>query len=161
MTADRSHPEDAGKMTIDAGAPVVLAAEESVAATPEVVWEILSDVANWPNWHPGIRSVTTDGPPEVGRRFVWKPGRATTLTSIMGEVEPGERIGWTGQHDRLDRTACLELQSRGQPVEDLYRGVDGRLVAWLFRRQLQKSVQRDLETWLASLKAAAEDRAST
>ena len=44
--------------------------EESIeVAAPELIWKLLSDVAGWKNWNPGIEPIEIHGPFEVGTRF--------------------------------------------------------------------------------------------
>jgi hypothetical protein len=36
-------------------------AERAVAASPDAVYEVLADVARWPDWYPAVRSVEVAG----------------------------------------------------------------------------------------------------
>lgn len=156
MTGD--HEPLVDRMTIDRNAPVIVAADAFIAATPQVVWALLSDVPSWPMWHPGIRSATTDGPPAVGRRFVWRPGLLTKIVSVMQDVEPGSVIGWTGRTLGLTARHMWTVMAEGGGTRlHTEESMDGFL-AKMVRRPLQNSVQRDLDSWLIHLSSAAEDR---
>ena len=67
-----------------------------IAATPEVVWDVISDLAAWPTWNRGVRSVTLDGPLQPGTGFRWKAG-SSTLVSTLRVVDAPREIGWTGK----------------------------------------------------------------
>ena len=83
-------------MMIDSNAPVVLAAEVQIPAPADVVWNVPTNVQEWPKWHPGIRSVDADRPPGLEMTFRWRPGPYQIESTVL-EFEPQERIGWTGR----------------------------------------------------------------
>jgi uncharacterized protein YndB with AHSA1/START domain len=85
---------------IDSNAPVVLAAERHIEAPANVVWDVLTDVEEWPTWHSGIRSVVADRRPGLQMTFRWRPG-PYQIESTVQEFEPQERIGWTGRSPGL------------------------------------------------------------
>ena len=121
----------------------------------QVVWDLISDVGRWPSWHPGIRSVAVDGPAGPGMDFRWRPG-PYRIHSTVEEFWPGQRISWTGRSlgvaarhvwtIRPDAAGCFVH------TDESMTGVLPRLL----RRQLGKSLQRDLDTWLGHLKAEAQ-----
>jgi Uncharacterized conserved protein len=81
---------------IDTSAPAVARGEIEIAAPPEIVWRVLTDIANWPSWNPDIKSVSLEGPLAAGTRFRWKAGPGT-ITSTLQTVDPPRRIDWTGK----------------------------------------------------------------
>ena len=69
-----------------------------IDATPERVWEVLTDLAAYPAWNPFI--VRAGGVVETGRRLTltMQPigGRATTLRPRLVEVDVPRRLRWRG-----------------------------------------------------------------
>lgn len=57
-------------------------------ASPEAVWQLLSDVDGWGAWNDGIETIKLDGPLAVGASFQMKPPGEDVLTSTIAELEP-------------------------------------------------------------------------
>jgi uncharacterized protein YndB with AHSA1/START domain len=147
-------------MMIDSNAPVVLAAEKHIEAPAKVVWEVLTDVQEWPTWHPGIRSVVADRTPGLEMKFRWRPG-PYQIESIVQEFEPQERIGWTGRSPGVAaRHIWIIRPDAGGTMVHTDESMTG-LLPRLMRRQLHKSVQKDLDTWLRNLEIEAERRTAS
>ncbi len=56
-------------------------------ASPEALWELLSDINGWGAWNDGIETITLDGPLAVGATFRMKPPGEDVLTSTVAELE--------------------------------------------------------------------------
>ncbi len=88
-----------------------------IAASPEKVWAILTDMRAWPSWGSGV--VRVKGRLEVGARVeITSEGKAGKgFPFKVTEVEPGERLVLTGSA-RLGlftgvRTYLVTTKSRG------------------------------------------------
>lgn len=146
-------------MKIDSNAPVVLAAEIRIEAPPDLVWDVLTDVKEWPTWHPGIRSVVADRTAGLAMTFRWRPG-PYQIESTVQEFEPQERIGWIGRSLGVAARHVWTIRpDAGGAVVHTDESMTG-LLPRLMRRQLHKSVQKDLDTWLRNLQTEAERRAA-
>ncbi len=55
-------------------APAVGSGEIEIAASPEIVWEVLTALDRWPTWNPDVTAVTVQGPLAEGTEFRWKKG---------------------------------------------------------------------------------------
>lgn len=144
-------------MEINHDAPVVATAEIAINADPEVVWEVISDVAKWPAWNPAVKSVSVDGPVEVGRTFRWKAGPGT-ITSTVQELERPHVIGWSGRTMGVPARHVYRLETRdGGTLVHTSESWEG-MIASLLRKSLTKQLQASLESGLQSLKAEAERR---
>jgi hypothetical protein len=79
--------------------PRQLQAEVEVQASPERVWQVLTDFADYHQWNPFI--VRAAGQAVPGGRLELRmrlPGRrATTFRPQVLEAEPGRRLRWLGR----------------------------------------------------------------
>lgn len=70
-----------------------------IKATPERVWEILTDFGAYPDWNPFM--IQAAGQATVGSRLrvrMRPPGRrATTFRPKVLEAEPGRKLRWLGR----------------------------------------------------------------
>jgi hypothetical protein len=75
-----------------------LQSEIEIAASPERVWDILTDFAAYPRWNPFIRSIS--GKLEVGERLEVRleppGGRGITLRPTVLSAEPNRQLRWLG-----------------------------------------------------------------
>jgi len=56
-------------------------------ASPEALWQLLSDIDGWGAWNDGIETIALDGPLAVGATFQMKPPGQDVLTSTVAELE--------------------------------------------------------------------------
>jgi len=138
-------------------APVNSKREIEIAAPPEVVWDVLTGFAEWPQWNPEVKSMSFDGPVAAGSTFRWKAGPGT-IVSTLEEVDPPRYVRWRGRTLTIDAIHEWRLESRdgGTHVEteESYSG----LLARLMRGPLQKTLDSALEQGLVHLKREAERR---
>jgi hypothetical protein len=69
-----------------------------IAATPERVWSILTDLVAYPDWNPFIRSI--NGHIETGKKLTVSiqpvGGRAMTFRPTVLRAEPNSELRWLG-----------------------------------------------------------------
>jgi hypothetical protein len=103
--------------------------------------------------------MSIDGAEVAGTEFRWKAGPGT-ITSTITHVEPPQLIAWTGVTLGIKAVHLYRLELRdGDTFVRTEESYDG-LVAGLFRRPLQKTVDRVLADGLRYLKAEVERRTS-
>ena len=157
MTSARSAEASTEKspVRLDDRAPVLGASEITIAADPQAVWEVLTEIDRWPSWNADVKSMSIEGPVVAGTEFRWKAGPGT-ITSTVTHVEPPRLIAWTGVTFGIKAVHLYRLEPRGGDTivrtEESYEG----LVAGLFRRPLQKTVDKALADGLRYLKAEVE-----
>ncbi len=144
---------------IRADAPVQTHQRIAIAAPPERVWQLMSDVDAWTSWQPDIVAPHLYGPFQVGTDFSWKSG-GLTIRSTLHTVDVNRAIGWSGPAlgSFAIHTWTFELQTDGTTEVRVDESMEGWLVRLLkpvFQRALDKSIQ----VWLARLKQAAEQPA--
>jgi uncharacterized protein YndB with AHSA1/START domain len=142
---------------INEQAPVVGASEIEIDAGPEAVWEVLTAFERWPSWNRDVKSLTMQGGVAPGSVFRWKAGPGT-ITSTIQRVERPRLIAWTGKTLGIKAIHFWHLEPRDGRTfvrtEESYEG----LVARLFRRSLQKTLDRALADGLRYLKTEVERR---
>jgi uncharacterized protein YndB with AHSA1/START domain len=140
--------------------PVIGRSKIEIAAAPEAVWDVLTTIERWPDWNPAVKDVSMRGGLAPGSAFKWKAGPGT-ITSTLQRVEPPRVIAWTG--NTLGIKAQHEYTLDPQDGKTLVRteeSYDG-LVSRLFRRPLQKTLDKALSDGLRHLKAEAERRSAS
>ena len=78
--------------------PYTLQASVRIAATPQQVWAVLTDLAAYPGWNPFI--VSSSGRVQVGAILTNRMHDATgdtTFTPTVLVVEPGRELRWIGK----------------------------------------------------------------
>jgi hypothetical protein len=80
---------------IDRNAPVITQDEIVIAARLNTAWNLLTDIAAWPDWQHEIDRASLDTPLGVGTIFHWSRA-GLAITSTVAELIPHERITWSG-----------------------------------------------------------------
>ncbi len=132
-----------------------------IHATPEAVWAILTDGANWTTWNPTIEkfegSITPGGKLKVYAKL--SPGRAFPVR--VSEFTPPQRMVWTGGMPlglfKGVRTYTLTPTAGG--VEFAMREEFSGLLAPLITRSIP-DLQPSFDEFAAALKRRAENGAA-
>ena len=144
---------------INTSAPVLGQSEIEIAARPELVWEVLTTIERWPDWNPAVKKVSMRDGLAPGSTFRWKAGPGT-ITSTLQRVERPRVIAWAGRTFGIKANHVYTLEPRdGKPLVTTEESYDG-LVSRLFRRPLQKTLDRAFAEGLGYLKAEAERRSA-
>ena len=139
-------------------APVRSSQEIEIAGPPEIVWDVLTDFEQWPQWNPDVKSMSFAGPVAPGSEFKWKAGPGT-IVSTLEAVEPLRRISWRGRTMSIKAMHEWHLESRdGGTLVKTEESFSG-LLARLFRGSLQKTLDKSTSEGLEHLKREAERRA--
>ncbi|MER5228250.1 SRPBCC family protein [Streptomyces flaveus] len=144
---------------IDRHAPVITRDDILIHASLKKVWDIQTDVENWPSWQPDVNSVQRDdsGRLKPGSVFRWHV-QGLDVTSTVKQVKPLRRLVWGGPANGITAvhvwtfTPTLhgvlvhtEESWAGAPVEANIPYAQGALDA-------------SLRGWLENLKRTAEAR---
>jgi hypothetical protein len=148
------------RSAINKHAPVVGWSEIEIAAAPEVAWNVLTAIGRWPSWNPAVKSITFEEGIDEGSEFRWTAGPGS-ITSTIRDVDPPRRIVWTGSSFGIKAIHVHTFEPRaGGTLVRTEESYDG-LVARLFRRRLQKTLDTTLDDELRHLKTEAEARDRT
>ncbi|GAB4085158.1 hypothetical protein GCM10028784_17880 [Myceligenerans cantabricum] len=134
-----------------------------VAAPPEAVWRVLSDVESMPGWTSSMESVRiVDGPnpPGVGTAVrVEQPGMPLAVWTV-DEWDPPRKFGWTSAVPgvRTQAEHVVEPAGEGRTRVTLTITQVGALAA-LIGALTRTRTRRLVDTELAGLTARAEAEA--
>lgn len=125
-----------------------------IAATPDLVWDVLIDIAGWPEWTDSVTTVERldTGPLGVGSRARLKQPRLPVAVWEVTELEPGRSFTWvshsalvttTGEHVVMPvgGTSSGSLVRLVITQEGAMAGLAGRLAGSLTRRYLEMEAQ--------------------
>lgn len=134
-------------MDINTAAPVITRDEILIQAPIELIWEIQTNVADWPSWQPDVDGAQSEGPLKVGSVFRWQTA-GLDITSTVEQIDAPRRIVWGGPAQGIVAVHVWNLEQQddgvlvrtaesweGEPVtaqvETLQGALDGSLRAWL------------------------------
>jgi hypothetical protein len=133
-----------------------------IAARPERVWEVLSDLPGHSEWNPFVRSI--EGRLAAGERLrIWvQPpgGRGMRFQPEVLEAVPNRRLRWLGRllfPGIFDGEHYFEIEELGPNRVRFIHGekFSGILVP-LMRRSLDQGTRAGFEAMNAALRARAE-----
>jgi uncharacterized protein YndB with AHSA1/START domain len=101
--------------------PLPISASVEIAAPPEAVWTVLSDVARMPEWSPELRRLHVLGskPPRVGTLLLGLNRRGVVVwptTSRVVRFEPARAVAWKTRESGATWTYELEPTATGTRV---------------------------------------------
>lgn len=131
-----------------------------IDATPERVWEVMSDVDRWPEWTETVTSVRrldADGL-GLGSRVRVEQPKLPATEYVVTEFEPGQGFTWVATGPGVRTTARHRIEARGYSGARVRLSVDqagplGVVMGGLFLRRL---TDRYLAAEAAGLKARSE-----
>ncbi|WP_353950475.1 SRPBCC family protein [Knoellia sp. S7-12] len=86
-----------------------------IDAAPEQVWDVLVDVARWPDWADTVTSVTRldDGPFTIGAKARVEQPKLPPTEYVVTELEPGRSFTWVATGPGVRTTARHLLEPAG------------------------------------------------
>jgi uncharacterized membrane protein len=145
-------------MQVNEKAPVVSRGEIEIDAPPDVAFDMIADIARWPEWNRDVKSVELAGPVRQGTTFVCKAGPGK-IKSRLEEVERPNVIGWTGSTMGINAVHVWRFEAREggclAKTEESWEGFMPSLAKGPVQRTLDKTTQASLQL----LKTEAERRA--
>jgi carbon monoxide dehydrogenase subunit G len=133
-----------------------------IAAAPDVVWDVISDVERWPEWQPGTKSIVRRGSGAFGpgsearvtmkgsRGAIWRVTDYAEGRSFSWEsgVMPG--VHMVGHHS-VEGAGAGSRATLALDIEGPLAGPLGRLLRWYSERNVARES--------AGLKRVSEARA--
>ena len=139
-----------------------LRSQIDIDATPEHVWQVLSDFGSYPQWNPFI--IRAEGQARPDSRLVMRMqpvgARGTTLHPTVVEATPGRRLRWQGRLGMrgifdAEHTFTIEQVGDGQVrlvQDEQFRG----LLVPFMSRSLDRHTLPAFEQMNQALKRRAE-----
>jgi hypothetical protein len=148
-------------------APTTASRSIDIAASPEVVYDLVSDITRTGEWSPECRSCEwVDQPGQVGSRFKGHnrqgPARWTTTAKVRTADRP-RTFGFATLFKDGDATRwTYEITPKGDGVTltESFESIDApaliKLAEKYFLRNRQQQLEKGLDETLAKIKAIAE-----
>ena len=147
-------------MEVNKEAPAIATGDIEIRAKPEVVWDLLADIDNWPRWNPDVKEAKVMGGLRESSVFRWKAGPGT-ITSTLEKVDRPREIGWRGKTMGINAVHVYKLEPSAEGTKvHTEESFDGP-VASLLRRAMRKTLQKGIDGGLKHLKAEAERRSAS
>jgi hypothetical protein len=126
-------------------------------ASPESVWAIWQDVANWKSWDHGLEFSTIDGPFAAGARGTLKPKGGPVIRTVITELEPLKVFTVQSRLPLTTITSAHYLRTANgktiitQRIE--MRGLLSPLFAYHIGRGLKKTIPQATDRMIQQAKA--------
>lgn len=130
-------------------APLVATKVAIIDAPIDHVWEIQSNIENWPKWQRDISIAKLHGPLEKGTVFTWV-AMGMNITSQLQEVVENKIIGWTGKSIGMRAVHIWRFEKKGEKTsiqtEESLSGWFPRLIRIFKPNFLEESLDKSLNT---------------
>lgn len=136
-----------------------------IAASPEQVWQVLADLASYPQWNPFVVSATGELFEGERLRVHLRPpdSRPVTVRPTLSSVVPGQELRWTGSlgpRGLFHGEHTFRLQPLGRGTHFVqHERFTGALVPLVLPR-LSDRLQQGFEEMNAALRTRAERTAA-
>jgi carbon monoxide dehydrogenase subunit G len=122
------------------------ATSSEIAATPERVWAVMSDIERWPEWTPSVTRIERldAGPLAVGHRARIRQPRLLPAVWQVTALEPGRGFTWVTRNPGVRITGSHWVEPAGAAsrahitlrFEGILAGLVARLTGGLTARYL-------------------------
>jgi uncharacterized protein YndB with AHSA1/START domain len=147
-------------MDINSAAPVITRDEILIRAPIETIWDIQTNIEEWPSWQQDVDGAELAGPLAVGSVFRWQTA-GLDITSTVEELDAPHRIVWGGPAQGIVAVHVWTFDPQDDGVlvhtEESWEGEP--VVAQT--EALQSALDGSLRSWLENLKRTAEGRAQS
>ena len=122
-----------------------------IAAPPERVWEVMSDLERWPEWTQSMSRVErlNDRPAGVGSRVRVKQPRLAAAVFDITSWNPPRGFDWVARNPLVTAVARHDIApSAGGSRVTLsvtFSGPLGGVIAWVYGSLTQRYVQMEAE----------------
>lgn len=156
-TTESTSPKAKRMIEVNSKAPILISGQIQIAAPPDKVWSILSDIDNWNTWLKMVSHSKLNGPLEPNTTFDWKAG-GTRIHSRLHTVLPPQFIGWTGKAMNMLAIHNWKFVDNGKHTEVFVEESMEGWLARLFKSLLKKSLGKDMQLSLELLKETCEKK---
>ena len=135
--------------------------EIEIDAPPEVVWDVLTDLEQYPRWNPFITSAI--GQPVLGERLTNRieppGGKAMTFKPTVTAVDSGQHLEWLGRLGLpgvFDGRHRFELHAANGATRLVHGEVFKGVLVPFMRKSLDGQTRAGFEAMNTALKERAE-----
>lgn len=140
---------------INQQAPVSCQKEIVINSNIEKVWQVLTDINNWPTWNHEVNKAKLCEKLQPLTIFKWKTG-GISINSELHTVEPFNNFGWTGKSLGTFAIHNWTLtEKNGKTLVFVEESMEGFLVR-LFKSSFKKNLENGMQKWLDFLKLECE-----
>ncbi|MSQ07929.1 MAG: SRPBCC family protein [Dehalococcoidia bacterium] len=145
-------------MEINHNAPVRVRGEIELFAPPEMVWDWLSRVDLWQDWHPEITNSRWLNRPGMNAEFKWRLRAVLDITSRIESWEERRELGFSGQVWSTTLRHVFRLDGDFRRTRVLSEAsVEGSGCGFApLRALISGQVARTNDLWLGALKTRLE-----
>lgn len=144
---------------VNTAAPIYCQKAILIKASPTEVWTVLTDIDNWPKWLSMVTEAKLQGPLQANTTFKWKAS-SLTITSKLHTVQPNSAIGWTGKVLGIQAIHNWTFQQKNDYTEVMVTKSMEGFLASLFKKMMNKSIEKDMILSLELLKKTCENHAN-
>lgn len=144
---------------INQNAPVVARKGIWIDASPDQVWNVLSDINQWQVWNPDISFAEAPKFLIADQSFTWKSG-GMKITSTIHTANPNRALGWTGKVMGVFAIHNWRLNDEKNGTRLVVEESMEGFLAGLMKKSFQKTLDKGMSRWLDFLKAEAESNYS-
>jgi uncharacterized membrane protein len=133
---------------------------QTIDAPVDVVWQLSTDVTDWPSYMPTVRSVERldEGPLRFGSRArIKQPGQRTAVWEVMS-IEPGREFSWRSKRRGMSLTGIHRVVPDGRGSRNTLTIQMTGPLAPVMGLLLGPLMRRVLRTENACFRARAEGR---
>lgn len=150
--------QDQATIKINSQAAVVQSQEIIINSNPDLVWEILTGVEDWPSWNEKVTKTSIKEELQVGSVFSWKSG-GVNIHSKLHSYKDQQIMGWTGHTIGAKAVHNWHLIPTENGTKVIVEeSMDGWLVE-LLKKSMNKKLEADMIFWLSRLKSECESQA--
>ncbi|MFT3795993.1 SRPBCC family protein [Flavobacterium sp.] len=142
--------------SINTYAPIIAYKTIEINAGIETVWQKLTAVEAWPEWHREIKHARLNGKLEKNTSIIWETA-GMKIKSELHTVNPPTHFGWTGKSFGLyaiHNFRLFDLDGKTQVLVE--ESMEGWLTLFL-KKSLKNILDKSLQQWLVELKSACEN----
>jgi len=140
---------------INSKAPIVCHKQLTIYASRQNVWDVLTNINNWPNWQTDIGKAKLNGELKTQTTFDWQTGGAR-IHSTLHTVDRFSQFGWTGKTLGLFAIHNWAITEKdGKTLVMVEESMEGWL-AVLFKKAFTKSLEKGMQKWLELMKQECE-----
>ena len=130
----------------------------NVAAAPDVIFRIYTDVARWHTWDPDTKQASLNGPLQPGAKGMLTPTKGNAVPMLVTDVDANRSFTVESSIPLFRMRFEHELRPNAGGTEVIHRVTFSGLLSLLLGPMLARRLNAGLPATLSRLKDLAESR---